>query len=194
MSASLGSLRRYRASMRQFIRFGLIGGAGVLVNMATVAVAHNLGFHLFGIEDGDPFIPIPNSDRAIRYYIVYAGIAFLVANLFNFWWNRHWTFKDHHGEPAPFMKEFMPFLLVGAAAQIVGFLILVLLRNPYSPFYLSADFFTNTGPAYTRRLYWAQLIQIICVMPINFVVNKLWTFRHVRQRHAAQVASETESV
>ena len=184
------SLReRYGRSLRQFLQFGLIGGAGVLVNMATVAIAHNVGFHLFGVEDGDPFIPLPGTDRAVRFYILYAGLAFLVANLFNFLWNRHWTFKDAHGGKAPFFKEFGPFLTVGAVAQLVGFVILFALRNPYSPFYLSHPFFTDTGPAYTKRLYWAQLIQIVLVMPINFVVNKLWTFRAVRRRHAASLDS-----
>lgn len=179
---------RYGNSARQFVKFGLIGGAGVLVNMATVAVAHNLFFHAFGVEDRDPFIPLPGTDLALRYYIVYAALAFLVANAFNFWWNRHWTFRDA-GVRAPFMKEFVPFLTVGAVAQVVGFLILFLLRNTQSPLYLSHPFFTDTGPAYTKRLYWAQLIQIVLVMPINFVVNKLWTFRAVRRRHAESLGS-----
>lgn len=182
-------LARYGNSLRQFVQFGLIGGAGVLVNMATVAVAHNIGFHAFGVEDGDAFIPLPGTDRALRFYIVYAGLAFLVANTFNFVWNRHWTFKDSHGGKAPFMKEFLPFLTVGAVAQLVGFVILFLLRNPQSPLYLSHPFFTDTGAAYTKRLYWAQLIQVILVMPINFVVNKLWTFRAVRRRHAESIGS-----
>lgn len=189
MSPSTSFLGRYDNTVRQFVKFGLIGGAGVLVNLATVAVAHNLGFHLFGVEDGDPFIPLPGTDRALRFYILYAALAFLVANVFNFWWNRHWTFKDHHGAPAPFMKEFLPFLLVGSVAQLAGFVILFLLRNPTSALYLSQAFFTDTGPAWTKRLYWAQLIQIICVMPINFVVNKLWTFNAVRHRHAASLDS-----
>ncbi len=186
---SSNPLDRYRRALRQFIKFGLIGAAGVIVNMATVVVVHNVGFHVFGIEDGDPFLPLPGTDRAIRYYIVYAAIAFLVANTFNFWWNRHWTFRDSHGGKAPFMKEFLPFLAVGAMAQLVGFVILFLLRNPTSPFYLSAPFFTDNGPTFTKRLYWAQLIQIVLVMPINFVVNKVWTFRAVRRRHAASLDS-----
>lgn len=185
MSSSTPFLGRYDNTARQFLKFGLIGGAGVLVNLLTVGIAHNIGFHGFGVEDKDPFIPIPGTERAIRYYILYAGIAFLVANLFNFLLNRHWTFKGHHGAPAPFMKEFVPFLAVGSVAQVIGFVILFLLRNEHSPFFLSHPFFTENGPLWTKRLYWAQLIQIVCVMPINFVVNKLWTFRFVRNRHAA---------
>nr|WP_269779594.1 GtrA family protein [Propioniciclava soli] len=122
----------------------------------------------------------------MRYYIVYAGIAFLVANLVNFLANRAWTFR-HQGARAPFLTELLPFLTVGAAAQLVGFVILFALRNENSPLYLSAGFFTDDGPWWTKRLYWAQLIQIVLVMPINFVVNKLWTFRVVRRRHHARL-------
>ncbi len=175
---------RWGNSIRELLKFGIVGGAGVGVNMLTVAVAHNIGFHVFGVEDYDAFIPLPGTERALRFYIVYAGIAFVVANLFNFFWNRHWTFRNQ-GERAPVWKELLPFLLVGAVAQLVGFVILYLLRNPGSPAYLSHAFFTDAGPWWTKRLYWAQLIQIVLVMPINFVVNKLWTFRAVRRRHAA---------
>lgn len=183
------STDRAGRAARQFVQFGLIGVAGVAVNMGTFVLVNNLCFHLLGIEDKDAFLPLPGTGRAIRYYIVYAGIAFLVANTFNFLWNRHWTFRDSHGGKAPFMKEFLPFLAVGAVAQLVGFVILFLLRNSESPFYLSAPFFTDDGPAITKRIYWAQLIQIGLVMPINFVVNKLWTFRAVRRRHAASLNS-----
>ncbi|MFT3877715.1 MAG: GtrA family protein [Propioniciclava sp.] len=187
--SALGNLwGRWGNSVRELVKFGLVGGAGVGVNIVTVALAHNIGFHMFGVQDLDAFIPVPGTDLALRFYIVYAGIAFLVANLFNFLWNRYWTFR-HQGARAPFWKEFMPFLTVGAVAQLVGFGILFALRNEHSPFYLSDPFFTDAGAFWTRRLYWAQLIQIVLVMPINFVVNKLWTFRAVRRRHAASIDS-----
>lgn len=179
---------RHGRSVRQFIKFGLIGGAGVVVNLLTVAVAHNLGYHGLGVQDNDRFWPIPGTPYAIRYYHLYAIIAFLVANLFNFVWNRHWTFR--HGDKAPFGREFWPFLLVGSVAQAAGLVILTLLKNPTSPFYLGHPFFTDDGAAITKRLYWAQLIQIVLVMPINFLVNKLWTFKAVRQRYAEPPAPQ----
>jgi len=178
---------RYGHSMRQFVKFGLIGGAGVVVNMLTVAVSHNIGFHVFGAADSDPFWSIPGTPYSVRNYHVYAIIAFVVANLFNFVWNRYWTFRDE--ARAPFWKEFGPFLLVGSVAQFVGLVLLTLLQNPSSPLFLGHPFFTSDGPAYTKRLYWAQFIQIVAVMPINFVVNKLWTFRAVRRRHAESTPS-----
>ena len=177
-------LGRYGNTMRQFIKFGLIGGAGVVVNMAAVAISNNIGYHVFDVQYNDPVVGIASTEFNVRAYHVYAIIAFLVANLFNFVLNRHWTFKS--GQKAPFLREFGPFLLVGSVAQLFGLVILTLLQNPTSPLYLSHPFFTSDGPAWTKRLYWAQFIQILCVMPINFVVNKLWTFRSVRDKHATK--------
>ena len=51
--------------------------------------------------------------------------------------------------------------------------------NPTSPIYLSSSFF-HEGAGLHSREYWAQIITIVITMPINFAVNKLWTFRAVR--------------
>ncbi len=172
---------RHRGSLRQFAQFGLIGGTGVAINMVIVAICNQIGTHLGHVHDYDPVFPIPASDFNIRYYLVYAFVAFVGANMFNFLLNRNWTFRSVNR--APFIKEYLPFLLVGTVAQLVGFGILVALRNPQSPLYLSSDFFVDGSPFWRRRLYWAQMIQVVLVMPVNFIVNKLWTFRAVRRRH-----------
>lgn len=177
---------RYGNSVREFVTFGLIGGSGVGVNMVVFALANNVAIHVFGSHEYDAFIPIPGTDKAIRNYLVYSVLAFLAANLYNFVLNRHITFR--HGTKAPFAKEYVPFLIVGSIAQLLGLVILQLLMNPGSPFYLSWEFFTNGEPFWRRRVYWAQLLQILLVMPINFVVNKLWTFRAVRRRHAESLS------
>jgi putative flippase GtrA len=39
----------------------------------------------------------------------------------------------------------------------------------------------STG--FRTRLYWAQLIVIGVVMPLSFVLNKLWTFNAMRDVH-----------
>lgn len=181
---------RLGRNLRQFLQFGFIGGVGVLVNLLTVMLCTNVGFHVFHSTDTSVLFPIPGTRFNVRNYHLYAVLAFLVANLFNFVWNRHWTFKA--GTKAPFMREFLPFLTVGSIAQAVGLVILTLLQNPHSPFFLAHPFFTDTGsaaPFWTKRVYWAQMIQVVLVMPINFIVNKLWTFRIVRNRHADRAAS-----
>ncbi|SDB91448.1 Putative flippase GtrA (transmembrane translocase of bactoprenol-linked glucose) [Raineyella antarctica] len=176
-------LHRYRNALREFASFGVIGGSGVLVNMVVFAGANNVAIHVFNSHEYDSFVGIPGTDFAIRNYIVYNVVAFLFANVYNFVLNRHLTFR--HGQRAPFLKEYGPFLLVGAVAQVMGIVILQLLMNRTSPLYLHNSFFVDGEPFWRRRVYWAQFIQILVVMPINFVVNKVWTFRVVRQRHAA---------
>ncbi|MFP5416747.1 MAG: GtrA family protein [Actinomycetes bacterium] len=178
---------RWGNSLREFIKFGLIGGTGIAVNLLTIAIAHNAVFHSLGLVDDTAVWNIPGTRYSVRLYHLYALLAFFVANLFNFVLNRYWTFRGDRR--APFAKEFLPFLAVGLVAQAVGLLILTVLRNPTSPLYLPDPWFTSDGPPWTKRLYWAQLIQVILVMPINFVVNKLWTFRAVRRRHAATLDS-----
>ncbi|MFV0451376.1 MAG: GtrA family protein [Propioniciclava sp.] len=174
--------RRYRSSLREFITFGLIGGSGVLVNMAVFALANNIAIHAFGSNEYDRFLSFPGTDWSIRNYLVYAMVAFLAANLYNFVLNRYITFRGDHR--APFIKEYVPFLIVGSVAQLAALVMLQLLLNRNSPIYLGADLFVDGSPFWRRRAYWANLMAIIVVMPVNFVANKLWTFRAVRRLHA----------
>ncbi|MDN5570140.1 MAG: GtrA family protein [Propionibacteriaceae bacterium] len=179
---------RHGTSLREFVKFGLIGGSGIAVNLMAIGLAHNVFFHGFALGDDFAVWNIPGTRWSVRMYHLYAIFAFFVANAYNFVLNRYWTFRGDRR--APFFHEFLPFMTVGLVAQGVGLIILTLLRNPTSPLYLSAAFFTDTGPIWTKRLYWAQLIQVVLVMPINFLVNKLWTFRIIRRRHHARVGSQ----
>ena len=137
-------LYRYRTSLREFLSFAVIGGSGVLVNLVVFAGANNIAIHVFDSHEYDAFLSIPGTDFAIRNYIVYNVVAFLVANFYNFVLNRHLTFL--HGVRAPFLKEYGPFLLVGSLAQLAGIVILQLLMNTGSPLYLDHEFFVDGEP------------------------------------------------
>ena len=69
----------------------------------------------------------------------------------------------------------MSFSIPEALVIIAG------LTHPESPIYLPDPYFHEQA-GLRSRFYWAQLITIVVTMPINFVVNKLWTFRSVRHR------------
>ncbi|MDR1833945.1 MAG: GtrA family protein, partial [Propionibacteriaceae bacterium] len=101
------------------------------------------------------------------------------ANFCNFLLNRHWTFQ---GGKAALWREYLPFLAVGLGAQLVGFLLMTALMNPTSPICLPDSVFDDSSGLRTKS-YWANLIVIVGVTPINFVLNKLWTFEGVRARH-----------
>ena len=179
--SSAGSfVRRYAYVGRQFVKFGLVGGAGVVVNMLVAIVMNKLNGGTINAQN--ILFGIPGTPFNFRFTILVWIVAFLVANLFNFQLNRHWTFKA--GNHAPWMKEFMPFLAVGSAAALIGIFIKIGFTNPTSPFYLPEPWFHENAGLRSRE-YWAQLLTIVITTPINFLVNKLWTFRHVRRRHAA---------
>lgn len=122
---------------------------------------------------------IPGSDFNVRFTALVWIVGFLVANVYNFQLNRTFTFKS--SDHAPWWKEFWPFLAVGSVAAAIGLIIKLALTNPTSPLYLpDPPFHENAGLA--SREYWSQLIAIIVTMPVNFLVNKFWTFRAVRRQ------------
>ena len=174
-------VQRYAHVGRQFIKFGLVGGAGVVVNMIVAVVMNKLNGGTINAQN--ILFAIPGTPFNLRYTTLVWIVAFLVANLFNFQLNRHWTFRGGVGR-APWLQEFMPFLAVGSAAALAGIFIKIGFTNPTSPFYLPEPWFHEDAGLQSRE-YWSQLLTIVITMPINFVVNKLWTFRAVRQRHAA---------
>lgn len=165
---------RHRHNWLLLFRFGIVGGSGVLVNIATTVLVKKLGpsEHLVAID-------LPLTDFNVRWYHLFSMVAFLVANLWNFQLNRTWTFRSakHSG----WFREYWPFFVVGLAGQLIGLGILTLLMHTGSPFALSPEFFDDST-GFRTRYYWAQLIMIALVTPISFVLNKLWTFSSVRGR------------
>jgi dolichol-phosphate mannosyltransferase len=86
-----------------------------------------------------------------------AAIAsFLVAVTNNYTWNRLWTFHGHRGHVGIQGMRFFVVALLALGANLVVLEVLVRL-----------------GLGEIK----AQAIAILLVTPINFVGNKLWTFR-----------------
>lgn len=172
---------RYGNSMREFVRFGIVGGSGVLVNMLVMIVVAKL-FPVFwasaGVPEGEGVVtPILGTQFNVRWYHVFSTVAFLVANAYNFQLNRWWTFKS--SKHAGWWKEYWPFLVVGLVALGFGQIIFTALMHPSSPISLPTHIFDgSTG--FRSRHYWANLIMIICTIPISFLANKFWTFKSVR--------------
>lgn len=187
---SLGKIyRRYGHVLRQFIKFGLVGGAGVVVNMLVAIIMNKANGGTVNAQRVLFPLPIPGAEFNFRYTSLVWIVAFLVANLFNFQLNRSWTFGTGH--KAPWWHEFWPFLLVGSVAAIIGLFVKVGFTNPTSPWHLQTPPF-NEDAGLASVEYWAQLFTIFITMPINFAANKLWTFRHVRRSHARKVEQSLE--
>jgi len=90
------------------------------------------------------------------HYIADAACSFVVAASNNYWWNRHWTFRKHRGH---FYYQGLRFFTVSAVAFGAN---LLLLRV-----------FVAAG----LDKIGAQALAIVLVTPLNFVGNRLWSFR-----------------
>ena len=165
-------LTRHRRNLGLLVRFGLVGASGVVVNLLTLVLLHTIGPPF-----DDAVVGLGSSEYSVRWYHVYSTVAFLVANLSNFQLNRTWTFKSSRA--AGWWQEYWPFLMVGLGGQVVGLALLTLLMHPDSPISLPTEVFDDST-GLRNRLYWSQLIVIAVVMPLSFVLNKLWTFAAVR--------------
>ncbi len=171
-------MRRYGNTLRQLVKFGVVGGSGVVVNMIVTVAMNKLNGG--SINAQNILFAIPGTPFNIRFTVLVWIVAFLIANLYNFQLNRWWTFKS--SKHAGWWQEFWPFLAVGSVAALVGMFLKIAMTNPSSPFFLPEPFFHEETGLQSRE-YWSQLIAILITMPINFIVNKLWTFRAVRSGH-----------
>jgi dolichol-phosphate mannosyltransferase len=91
------------------------------------------------------------------HYLPSAACSFVVAVSNNYFWNRHWTFRGQRGHV---YYQGIRFLLVSLVA-------------------LGANLLVLRGlVALGAGKILGQAIAIILVTPLNFVGNKLWSFRH----------------
>ena len=166
-----GTRPRIMRTLIEFIKFGMVGGSGVVVNLVIAYVMTQLNGGVS--NDNNVVVELPGP-YALRFTLLVWIVAFMVANLWNFQLNRVWTFK--RDQMRSWWTEFWPFLLVGSVAAAVGAILKVGFTNPTSPIYLPAPWF-NDYEGLRARAYWAQLFTILATMPINYLVNKVWTFR-----------------
>jgi dolichol-phosphate mannosyltransferase len=90
------------------------------------------------------------------HYLTAAACSFLVAVSNNYVWNRLWTFRGDRGHLA---YQGLRFLVVSLVALGANLLILHA--------FVAADL----------NKVLAQAIAVVLVTPLNFVGNKLWSFR-----------------
>jgi putative flippase GtrA len=132
---------RKPANWIQLAKFGVVGASGYVLNLGVYAL-------LLHVLKGST---LHHAD-----YIVAATCAFLVAASWNYWWNRHWTFRDQRGS----------FALQGARFFVVSGLV-----------YLANIGLLSLLISHGFGKFESQAVAVIVVMPLNFLGNKLWSFR-----------------
>ena len=139
-AAGLAAARAGRALRRpenwlELLKFSLVGASGYAVNLAVyIALLDGAGMH----------------------YLPAAVCSFVVAVTNNYWWNRHWTFRNVRGN---LYYQGLRFLLVSLAALGLNLSLLKV--------------FVELG---LGKII-AQAIAIALVTPFSFTANKLWSFR-----------------
>ena len=92
------------------------------------------------------------------YYIISAVIGFIVGGTHNFTLNKVWTFKEKLKDK--YFKEYCYFFSVSIFSYALSILILYLLTEFAGIFYI-----------------FSQAIALITGGSLNFVINKIYTFR-----------------
>ncbi len=103
MSAAEASFVRrltQRRGLRQFVKFGIVGASGFIVNLVLFTVLQKV---------------VPGSTNGAQYYAIYST-SFLAGGISNYFLNRIWTFRsDRHAG-----REGAQFLTVSVIALVAS--------------------------------------------------------------------------
>ncbi len=95
-------------------------------------------------------------------------VSFTCAVLSNFTWNRLWTYPETRKDPL------LPLLGQFGVVSIIGLIINT------GVLYVASTMLEQRGVHEHLALNIAKALAIIVVLFWNFIVNRLWTFRHVK--------------
>ncbi|AWT27344.1 MULTISPECIES: GtrA family protein [Corynebacterium] len=177
---------RKRRILKQFLTFGTVGASGFVVNQCVMVLSNRITRAVWGFDQYSPFVNLFGSAFHVRWYHVFSVLAFIVANIWNFFLNRKFTFRTRRG--TPWLRPMFSFMLVGVFGLLITLVVQTALVNDDSPIALSREIWDDSSGVRTRA-YWGNFIGVIVAIPANFLFNKLWTFRHRPGKGEVRVAS-----
>ncbi len=150
---ALGWIERYR-----YLKFGIVGASGTVVNLAVLHVGHEYIFDHIEAAYQKPYISL--------------AFAIFIATLNNFTWNRLWTWSDRvktleaeesqgHMSLRVLGMEFGQYVTASAFGSALQYVLTLLLSG-------LMDY----------RL--ANVTAIVAASVSNFLANDRWTFRRHR--------------
>jgi putative flippase GtrA len=166
MQERLPRFLRWLFSFR-YIKFGLVGASGTVVNLVVLYAAHASLFA--GLE--------PAGSKP--YYSL--ALAITVATVNNFTWNRLWTWADRAGSATTVRDErgVLTQLAQYAAASWLG------IALQYGLTLWLTDVMHLLGPSFLlpegQRLILANVVAIVLASVSNFLANDRWTFKARRR-------------
>lgn len=145
----------------RYVKFGLVGASGTVVNLVVLYVAHEYLFRAVEPPGSKPYASL--------------ALAILIATLNNFTWNRLWTWADRRKA----LAGQAPALPGGARALLRQFGLYTLAS------WLGIALQYGLTLWLTNYLHYllANLIAIVIASISNFLANDHWTFaRHKARR------------
>ena len=141
-------LARWLARMR-YVKFGVVGASGTVVNMAVLYLCHNYVFDALEADLGKPYVSL--------------AVAIAVATLNNFSWNRLWTWADRRDLGADIRAQpYVPQLLKYALASWFG---------------IALQYGLTLWLTHFMHYLLANVLAIVVASVSNFVANDRWTFK-----------------
>ena len=146
---ALGLLERYR-----YIKFGIVGASGTVVNLAVLHLGHEYLFNHLEAAYNKPYFSL--------------ALAIALATLNNFTWNRLWTWSDR-------VKT-----LEAEEAQPVSLRLLGVELGQYvtaSAFGSGLQYVLTLLLSGSMDYRVANIIAIVAASVSNFLANDRWTFK-----------------
>lgn len=143
----------------RYVRFGLVGASGTVVNLAVLYVAHEFLFRAVEPVGSKPYFSL--------------ALAIAVATVNNFTWNRLWTWSDRvHATSVEEGQRLSKRSLLAQLGQYATASWLGILLQ-----YALTLWLAHMGMHYLL----ANVLAILIASVSNFITNDRWTFRQRRE-------------
>jgi putative flippase GtrA len=158
--------------VERFLKFSVVGSIGFVVDFGTVFVLQAT------------ILP-PVNDLNV---VIATAVAFTLAILSNFTWNRFWTYPESRSRSARRqITQFAVVSVIGGVARTLWIksaylplgALLMPLAQPVIEIFRPSYAPSPTAEAKLGTMV-AQFIGVIVVLFWNFFANRYWTYRHVR--------------
>ena len=134
----------------RYVKFGVVGASGTVVNMTVLYLCHNYLFDGLEADLGKPYLSL--------------AVAIAVATLNNFSWNRLWTWADRRADAS---SEQAP---PGFLSQLFKYAIA-------SWFGIGVQYVLTLWWSHFMHYLLANVLAIVVASVSNFLANDRWTFK-----------------
>lgn len=143
----------------RYIKFGLVGASGTVVNLAVLYTAHEYLFRAIEPVGSKPYASL--------------ALAIGVATVNNFTWNRLWTWSDRLQDAAKRSHpgQTPPIGVIGFVGQFGRYAVA-------SWFGIALQYGLTLWLSQFLHYLLANVIAIVIASVGNFLFNDRWTFRH----------------